>query len=124
MRDSHERTRGLMYRRKMHPDFGMLFVFERQGSHCFWMRNTLIPLSIYFKDGRAKVELGLARGRKHYDKRHVIAERDADRGGGLGLGIFIAKTLLERTGARLAFENLAGGGAVVRISWPRRAIEA
>ena len=45
-------------------------------------------------------------------------------GGGLGLGIFIAKTLLERTGARLAFENLAGGGAVVRISWPRRAIEA
>jgi len=50
--------------------------------------------------------------------------RDADRGGGLGLGIFIAKTLLERTGARLAFENLAGGGAVVRIGWPRRAIEA
>jgi SsrA-binding protein len=40
---------------------------------------TLIPLSIYFKDGRAKVELGLARGRKHYDKRQVIAKRDADR---------------------------------------------
>lgn len=39
---------------------------------------SLVPLSLYFKDGRAKVELGLGRGRKHYDKRQVIAERDAD----------------------------------------------
>ena len=40
---------------------------------------TLIPLSIYFKDGRAKVNLALARGRRTYDKRHAIAARDADR---------------------------------------------
>ena len=40
---------------------------------------TLVPLSLYFKDGRAKVELALARGRKRYDKRHAIAERDAAR---------------------------------------------
>lgn len=40
---------------------------------------TLVPLSIYFKDGRAKVELALARGRKTYDKRHAIAARDAAR---------------------------------------------
>lgn len=40
---------------------------------------TLVPLSFYFKEGRAKVELGLARGRKTYDKRHAIAERDANR---------------------------------------------
>jgi SsrA-binding protein len=40
---------------------------------------TLIPLSIYFKDGRAKVDVALARGRKRYDKRHAIAERDANR---------------------------------------------
>ncbi|HVF75598.1 MAG TPA: SsrA-binding protein SmpB [Acidimicrobiales bacterium] len=40
---------------------------------------TLVPLSIYFKDGRAKIELALARGRKTYDKRHAIAERDAAR---------------------------------------------
>ena len=38
---------------------------------------SLIPLSIYFKDGRAKVELALARGRKTHDKRQAIAERDA-----------------------------------------------
>ena len=40
---------------------------------------TLVPLAIYFKDGRAKVELALARGRKSYDKRHSIAARDAAR---------------------------------------------
>jgi SsrA-binding protein len=39
----------------------------------------LIPLSVYFKDGRAKLELAVARGRKRYDKRHAIAERDAAR---------------------------------------------
>jgi len=42
-------------------------------------RLTLIPLSIYFKDGRAKIELGLAKGRTKGDKRQVLAERDADR---------------------------------------------
>jgi SsrA-binding protein len=40
---------------------------------------TLIPLSLYFKDGRAKVELALARGKRTYDKRHALAERDAAR---------------------------------------------
>lgn len=38
---------------------------------------TLVPLSIYFRDGRAKVELALARGRRLYDKRRAIAEREA-----------------------------------------------
>ena len=40
---------------------------------------TLVPLRLYLKDGRAKVELALVRGRKRYDKRAVIAERDAQR---------------------------------------------
>ena len=49
---------------------------------------------------------------------------DSDAPGGLGLGIFIAKTLLERTGAKLAFENASSsGGARVRVIWPRKAIE-
>jgi SsrA-binding protein len=42
-------------------------------------RLALVPLSLYFKDGRAKVELGLARGRSKGDKRHAIAEREARR---------------------------------------------
>jgi SsrA-binding protein len=41
--------------------------------------HTLVPLRVYFKDGRAKVELALARGKRAYDKRHAIAERDARR---------------------------------------------
>lgn len=48
-----------------------------------------------------------------------------DTGGGLGLGIFIAKTLLERTGAKLYLENQAppGRGAHIRVSWPREVFE-
>jgi len=40
---------------------------------------TLIPLKIYFKDGRAKVEVGLAKGKREYEKRDAIKEREADR---------------------------------------------
>jgi SsrA-binding protein len=39
---------------------------------------SLIPLAVYFKEGRAKVELAVARGRKTHDKRQAIAERDAN----------------------------------------------
>ncbi len=40
---------------------------------------TIIPTSLYFKDGYAKVEIGVARGKKSYDKRHSLAEREAKR---------------------------------------------
>src|SRR4051812_3604976 len=40
---------------------------------------TLVPLSLYFSGGWAKVELGLARGLRSYDKRRLLAERDANR---------------------------------------------
>lgn len=40
---------------------------------------TLVPLRMYFKDGRVKVALGVARGKKAYDKRDAIKQRDADR---------------------------------------------
>jgi len=40
---------------------------------------TLVPLAMYFKRGRAKVEVGLVRGLKRYDKRHAIADRDQRR---------------------------------------------
>jgi SsrA-binding protein len=40
---------------------------------------TLIPLAVYFADGWAKIELGLARGKRSYDKRQDLARRDADR---------------------------------------------
>jgi SsrA-binding protein len=40
---------------------------------------TLVPLSLYFSDGWAKVEIGLAKGKKSYDKRQDLAKRDAER---------------------------------------------
>ncbi len=45
----------------------------RDGGHA------LVPLSLYFLDGKAKVELALAKGKKTYDKRHALADRDAAR---------------------------------------------
>ncbi|MCI0849630.1 MAG: SsrA-binding protein SmpB [Chloroflexi bacterium] len=68
----HEATR----RRKLLLHKGQIREFSRavleQGL-------TLVPLRLYLKDGLAKVELALARGRKQYDKRHAIAKRDAER---------------------------------------------
>ncbi|MGN6252984.1 MAG: SsrA-binding protein SmpB [Marmoricola sp.] len=40
---------------------------------------TIVPLSLYFKDGRAKVEIALARGKKHWDKRQSLRERQDNR---------------------------------------------
>ena len=50
---------------------------------------TLVPTKIYFKDGKAKVEIGLARGKTSYDKRDSIKARDVKRE--------IAKTIRQRT---------------------------
>ncbi len=44
------RMLGLMYRRDLAPNHGMLFVFDESGAHCMWMRNTYIPLSVAFID--------------------------------------------------------------------------
>jgi SsrA-binding protein len=64
-----DRRRKLLLHRRQIDELG-----RRTGQESL----TLVPLSIFFKDGRAKVELALARGRKLYDKRHALAERDAD----------------------------------------------
>lgn len=65
-----ERPRKLLLHRSEIDDLGGRITLESL---------TLIPLSVYFMDGKAKVELALARGRKSYDKRAAIAERDANR---------------------------------------------
>ena len=40
---------------------------------------TLVPLQVYFKDGKAKIELGLAKGKRTYDKRETLKRREAER---------------------------------------------
>ncbi|MEO5902164.1 MAG: SsrA-binding protein SmpB [Ilumatobacteraceae bacterium] len=50
---------------------------ERLGSEVARERLSMVPLSLYFKDGRVKVELGIGRGRRRVDKRDALAERDS-----------------------------------------------
>lgn len=52
---------------------------ERLGSTLAEKGLALIPLQMYWKEGRAKVELGLGKGRRSYDKRHAIKKRDQER---------------------------------------------
>lgn len=59
----------LMHKREINRLFG---VTKQQGL-------TLIPLSIYFLKGRAKLEVGLCKGKKNYDKRATLAQKDAKR---------------------------------------------
>ena len=53
--DDASRMRGLMHRKSLAPNAGMLFVFDAPEIHCMWMKNTTIPLSVAFLDAGARV---------------------------------------------------------------------
>ncbi|MDQ6837739.1 MAG: SsrA-binding protein SmpB [Actinomycetota bacterium] len=68
----------------MNPDRSRKLLLHRRQINELGQRTTqehltLVPLALYFSEGRAKVDLALARGRRRYDKRHALAERDAER---------------------------------------------
>jgi SsrA-binding protein len=67
--DPLRRRKLLMHRREI----------DRIAARLQQERLAIVPLRLYFKDGRAKIEIGLGKGKKNVDKRQDIARRDADR---------------------------------------------
>jgi hypothetical protein len=53
--EGEARARGLMHRKSLAQNAGMLFIFDDPGIHCMWMKNTLIPLSVAFVDDRGAI---------------------------------------------------------------------
>lgn len=68
-RDPYRVRRLLMHKKEIHRLLGL----TKQDGY------TLIPLSAYFNRGRLKIQVGLCKGKKNYDKREVMAKRDAQR---------------------------------------------
>lgn len=58
-----KRERGLMFRKELPDGHGMLFLFDEEGEHSFWMKDTLIPLDLIFVDGAGRVTGIVARAR-------------------------------------------------------------
>lgn len=54
-RTAEQRNQGLMFRKELAPDKGMLFMFETEGRHCFWMKNTYISLDIIWLNQNKEV---------------------------------------------------------------------
>jgi uncharacterized membrane protein (UPF0127 family) len=74
--DSMEvRMQGLMYRKAMAQNSGMVFVFDENATHCMWMKNTLIPLSVAFIDEAGAI-VNIADMQPHSEQSHC-AERQA-----------------------------------------------
>jgi uncharacterized protein len=67
--DFGTRMQGLMYREALGPNAGMLFAFDENATHCMWMKNTLIPLSVAFVD-QAGTIINIADMQPHSEESH------------------------------------------------------
>jgi len=66
------RMTGLMHRKSMAQNAGMVFVFEENAAHCMWMKNTLIPLSVAFIDEAGAI-VNIADMQPHSEQSHCAA---------------------------------------------------
>jgi uncharacterized membrane protein (UPF0127 family) len=70
--DFSSRGRGLMFRKALAPNAGMLFIFDAPAAHCMWMKNTYIPLSVAFLDAQGTI-LNIADMQPHSEESHCAA---------------------------------------------------
>jgi uncharacterized membrane protein (UPF0127 family) len=66
------RGRGLMFRKSLAPNGGMLFIFDAAAIHCMWMKNTYIPLSVAFLDAQGVI-INIADMQPHSEQSHCAA---------------------------------------------------
>jgi uncharacterized protein len=67
--DYATRGRGLMHRKSLAPNAGMLFIFDGAAIHCMWMKNTYIPLSVAFLDAEGTI-VNIADMQPHSEQSH------------------------------------------------------
>lgn len=87
--DFSTRGRGLMHRKSLAPNAGMLFIFEAPAIHCMWMKNTYIPLSVAFLDDKGEI-INIADMQPHSEQSHC-ATRPALYALEMDRGWFVAK---------------------------------
>jgi len=73
-RNDQQRARGLMFRRELARDHGMLFIFEETSEHTFWMHDTLIPLDLIFLGDDRGVVGVVANAAPHTDTARAVKE--------------------------------------------------
>ena len=70
--DFGSRSQGLMHRKALAPNAGMLFIFDEAAPHCMWMKNTYIPLSVAFIDAQGVI-INIADMQPHSEQSHCAA---------------------------------------------------
>ena len=70
--DFPSRGQGLMHRKSLAPNAGMLFIFDEAAPHCMWMKNTYIPLSVAFLDEKGAI-INIADMQPHSEQSHCAA---------------------------------------------------
>jgi uncharacterized membrane protein (UPF0127 family) len=100
-----EQKRGLMFRKSLAPDRGMLFTYKRPQPAAYWMKNTLIPLDILYIQADGRV-LSIARNARPHDETPLPS-------GGLVLGV------LEIAGGRAAQLDILPGDRVFHRIFPK-----
>ena len=91
------RTQGLMHRNSLAPNAGMVFVFDEAASHCMWMKNTLIPLSVAFLDAAGAI-INIAEMKPHSEQSRC-ASRPARYALEMNIGWFTRRGI--KPGAKL-----------------------